>query len=165
MEDETLQMMKDNDVWLSAQPLLDDEDRLVFPTADSTAKWKVVTDGTGRVYEAAERVGVKIAWGTDSLYSPVSAARQGKLVAKMKKWFTPYEVLKMVTSDNAELLKLSGPRHPYREGPLGVIKQGAYADLILVEGNPLENLDLVGDANKNFALIMKDGVIYKNTIK
>ena len=71
----------------------------------------------------------------------------------------------MVTSDNAELLKLSGPRHPYQEGPLGVIKEGAYADLILVDGNPLENLDLVGDANKNFAVIMKDGKMYKNTIQ
>jgi len=86
-------------------------------------------------------------------------------VTKLKNWFTPYEALKMVTSDNAELLMLSGPRHPYQEGPLGVIKEGAYADLILVNGNPLENLDLVADAEKNFALIMKDGVIYKNTLQ
>ena len=47
---------------------------------------------------------------------------------------------------------------------LGVIAEGAYADLILVDGNPLENLELVGDPAENFDLIMKDGVIYKNTI-
>ena len=93
------------------------------------------------------------------------AAKQGKLVTKLKNWFTPFEALKMVTSDNAELLLLSGPRHPYQEGPLGVIKEGAYADLILVDGNPLENLDLVADAEANFDLIMKDGVIYKNTLQ
>jgi imidazolonepropionase-like amidohydrolase len=165
MEDETLQMMKDNGVWLSAQPLLDDEDRLVFPTADSTAKWKVVTDGTGKVYEAAKRIGVRIAWGTDSLYSPESAARQGKLVAKMKKWFTPYEILKMVTSNNAEVIYLSGPRNSYQKGPLGVIVEGAYADMLLVDGNPLENIDLVANPDKNFVVIMKDGKIYKNAIK
>jgi imidazolonepropionase-like amidohydrolase len=86
------------------------------------------------------------------------------MVTKLKKWFSPYEALKMVTSDNAELLKLSGPRHPYQEGPLGVIAEGAYADMLLVDGNPLENIDLVADADKNFVVIMKDGKIYKNTL-
>jgi imidazolonepropionase-like amidohydrolase len=165
MEEETLQMMKDNGVWLSAQPLIDDEDRLVFDNPISTAKWIEVTDGTGKNYEAAKAMGVKIAFGTDMLFDPAAAARQGKMVTKLKNWFTPFEALKMVTSDNAELLMLSGPRHPYQEGPLGVIAEGAYADLILVDGNPLENLDLVGDAEANFDLIMKDGVIYKNTIE
>ena len=165
MKEETLQMMKDNGVWLSAQPLIDDEDRLVFANPTSTAKWIEATDGTGRNYKAAKAMGVKIAFGTDMLFDPAAAAKQGKMVTKLKNWFTPYEALKMVTSDNAELLKLSGPRHPYQEGPLGAIKEGAYADLILVDGNPLENLDLVGDANKNFALIMKDGKIYKNAIQ
>jgi imidazolonepropionase-like amidohydrolase len=86
------------------------------------------------------------------------------MVVKLKRWFTPFEVLKMVTSTNAELLMLSGPRHPYQEGPLGVIEEGAYADLILVDGNPLENLDIIGDADKNFVGIMKDGKIYKHTL-
>ncbi len=70
----------------------------------------------------------------------------------------------MATHDNAQLLKLSGPRDPY-PGDLGVIKEGALADLILVEGNPLENLDLVGDPETNFVIIMKDGVIYKNALE
>jgi imidazolonepropionase-like amidohydrolase len=164
-EEETLQMMKDNDVWLSIQPLLDDEDRLVFPTADMTAKWMTVTDGTTSVYEAAKKMGVKIAWGTDCLYDPAAAARQGKLVAKLKNWFTPYEILKMVTSTNAEVIYLSGPRNSYQAGPLGVIEVGAYADMLLVDGNPLENIDLVADPDKNFLIIMKDGKIYKSTIR
>lgn len=62
----------------------------------------------------------------------------------------------MATHDNAQLLALSGPRNPYQAGPLGVIKEGAYADLVLVDGNPLQDLNLV---------IMKDGKIYKNTVK
>ena len=62
------------------------------------------------------------------------------------------------------MLKLCGPRDPY-PGELGVVKEGALADLILVNGNPLENLDLVADPDKNFAMIMKDGKIYKNTVK
>ena len=164
-EKETLQMMKDNGVWLSAQPLLNDEDALKFDNPVSTAKFIEVTDGTDRNYKMAKEMGVKIAFGTDCLFDPSSAALQGKLLAKMKRWFTPYEVLKMATSDNAELINMCGPRNPYPLGPIGVIQEGAYADLILVDGNPLENLDLVADAEKNFVMIMKDGKIYKNTIQ
>ena len=54
-------------------------------------------------------------------------------------------------------------RNPY-PGKLGVVEEGALADLILVDGDPLEHLDLVGDPGKNFDLIMKDGKIYKNTV-
>ena len=70
----------------------------------------------------------------------------------------------MATADNAELLALSGLRNPYA-GKLGVIEEGALADLLLVEGNPIENISLIADPSKNFVLIMKDGKIYKNTIK
>ena len=64
---------------------------------------------------------------------------------------------------NAELLALSGKRNPY-PGKLGVIEEGALADLLLVEGNPLENINLIADPANNFKIIMKDGVIYKNTL-
>ncbi|WP_238946937.1 metal-dependent hydrolase family protein [Seongchinamella unica] len=162
---DTLKMMKKNDVWLSTQALVDDEDRMVFPTESSTKKWLEATAGTERVYKLAKEIGVKIAFGTDAIMDPGMAAKQGKYLSKLGRWFTPYEALKMATSDNAELMELAGPRHPYQEGPLGVIKKGAYADLIIVDGNPLENLDLVADPDKNFVLIMKDGKVYKNTLK
>lgn len=70
----------------------------------------------------------------------------------------------MATSTNAELLMLCGPRNPYREGGIGSIKEGNYADMIIVDGNPLKDIDLVADPDKNFIMIMKDGKIYKNTI-
>ncbi len=162
--EETLQMIKDNGVWLSLQPLLNDDDALHFDSAYSTQKYEAVTDGTDRVYRLAKEMGVKIAFGTDMLFDPAAAENQGKMLAKLKRWFTPYEALKMATSTNAELLALCGPRNPYRDGPLGVVEEGAYADLILVDGNPLENLDLVADPHTNFVLIMKDGKIYKNTL-
>jgi hypothetical protein len=118
---------------------------------------------TDNVYRLAKKLKLKTAWGTDTLFDPELAKKQGKLVAKMQRWYAPHEILKMVTHDNAQLLKLSGPRDPY-PGRLGVVEEGAYADLILVDGNPLENLDLVADAEKNFVVIMKDGKIYKNAL-
>jgi imidazolonepropionase-like amidohydrolase len=65
------------------------------------------------------------------------------------------------TRTNAELLALSGKRSPYA-GTLGVVEQGALADLLLVEGNPLENIKLIADPAKNFKVIMKGGRIYKD---
>lgn len=161
---ETLKLMKKKGAWLSVQPIINDEDAIQFDDPISTKKFIQVTEGTDRVIGLAKKMGVKMAWGTDMLFDPVLARQQGAFVAKMKRWFTPYEIMKMVTSNNAELLKLAGPRHPYQRGALGVISEGAYADLILVNGNPLENIDLVADSERNFAIIMKNGEIYKNTI-
>lgn len=89
--------------------------------------------------------------------------KQASEILKLRKWFSPGEILKMVTYDNAQLLALSGPRTPY-PGKLGLIEAGALADLLLVDGDPVANLDLIGDPAKNFRVIMKDGRIHKNTI-
>jgi imidazolonepropionase-like amidohydrolase len=71
----------------------------------------------------------------------------------------------MATSTNAKYCELSGERHPYKQGPLGVIKPGAYADILLVDGNPLKDVSILDDDAKNIPLIMKDGNIYKNILK
>ena len=78
-------------------------------------------------------------------------------------FWVPAEVLKMVTSHNAELLALSGPRKAY-PGKLGVVEEGALADLLLVHGDPIANL-IIADAEKNLVLVMKEGAIYENSIK
>jgi imidazolonepropionase-like amidohydrolase len=159
--DETLKLMAQKGIWLDPQPFFEGD--LEFPDADRTGKFKQVTDATASLYLRAKKFGVKLAFGSDLLFNPPSE-NQGRQLARLGKWFTPAEVLKIATSQNAELLELSGPRHPYRAGKLGVIAEGAYADLILVNGNPIEKLDLVADPDKNFDLIMKDGKIYKNTL-
>jgi imidazolonepropionase-like amidohydrolase len=160
--DETLQMMAKQGVWLDPQPFFEGD--LQFPDADRRAKFKQATDATAVIYAKAKQFGVKIAFGSDLLFNPPSE-NQGAQLARLGTWYSPYEVLKIATSQNAELLELSGPRHPYREGPLGVIAEGAYADLILVDGNPLENIQLIADPDRKFKVIMKDGRIYKNTLK
>ena len=137
-----------------------------FPEGSfSREKYIQVTDGTDRVYRLAKKIGVKTVFGTDTLFDPTLAKKQGKQLAKLGRWYTPVEALRQATSTAAELLALSGPRTPYPEGQLGVIKKGAYADLILVNGNPLENLELVADPENNFVVIMKNGKVYKNTLQ
>lgn len=107
---------------------------------------------------------MKVAWGTDVIFSPAVAANEGGLLAATRRWRSPAEVLRMATSTNAELLAMSGQRNPY-PGALGVVRPGALADLLLVRGNPLENLDLLASPDTNLSLIMKDGRIHKNTLE
>ncbi len=69
--------------------------------------------------------------------------------------------------DIGQLEALEAERPPASlpgEGKLGVIAEGTYADLTLVDGDPLKDLDLVADPDKNFVVIMKDGKIYKHTL-
>lgn len=122
-----------------------------------------VVIGTDRVYELAKKYKIKTAFGTDILFSQALAQQQDSMLAALKRWYTPAEALIMATSTNGELLQLSGLHNPY-PGKLSVVEEGALADLLLVDGNPLENLDLVADPEKNFRAIMKDGKIYKNTL-
>ena len=165
LTEETLRLMKKKGAYLSMQPILDDEDAIQFPDGSfSRQKYVTVTEGTDNVYRLAQKLGVKIVFGTDSLFDPELAAKQGAQLAKLDRWFSPVEALRQATSTAGELLAQSGPRSPYLDGPLGVIREGAYADLILVDGNPLEDLSLVANPEEHFDLIMKDGVIYKNTL-
>jgi imidazolonepropionase-like amidohydrolase len=90
-------------------------------------------------------------------------ANQGAILASMTRWYTPAEVLKLATSNNAELLALSGPRNPY-PGKLGVVEEGALADLLLVDGDPIADINLVADPDRNFVVIMKDGKLFKDAL-
>lgn len=157
LDEATLRLMAEKGIWLSGQMLVEST---VAMDPKRREKRKPVIEGQQIVWPMAKRLGVKLAWGTDFLFEPELNAQQNAYILRLKPFFTPAELLRLVTSQNAELLALSGPRTPY-EGRLGVVEEGALADLILVEGDPLADIDLIGDPERNFAVIMKDGVIEK----
>jgi len=161
MDEETAKFIADHDVWLSAQPFLNDEDATAFPEGSANhRKLLDMTAGTDAAYRYAIKHKLKTAWGTDTLFDPKLTTRQGAQLAKMKRWYSPIEILKTATGTNGELLRMAGPRNPYSRR-IGVIEPGAFADLLLVEGDPTADIDLVADPN-NFVLIMKDGRVCKN---
>ncbi|MGL4264221.1 MAG: amidohydrolase family protein [Afipia sp.] len=163
MDDETAKLLAEKGIWVSMQPL-PDALRLGFPVGSvQRAKADEIWPGIARSYELAKKYKLKTAWGTDVLFSRALAQQQGAILASLTRWYTPAEALIMATSTNAELLSLSGKRNPY-PGKLGAVEQGAFADLLLVDGNPLDNINLIADPGKNFLVIMKDGVVYKNTL-
>jgi imidazolonepropionase-like amidohydrolase len=163
-DEETVRRIADTGTWWSLQPFLMDEDANVKINPQQIADQRTVSEGTVHAYEMASKHKVNVAWGTDILFSAEKAATQGKQLAKISRWFDPADVLRMATGRNASLLALSGPRNPY-PGRIGLIEPGALADLIVIKGDPTSDIDLVADPERTMALIMKDGVIYKNTMR
>ena len=163
MDEPTARLIAEKGIWLSTQAF-PDELADAFPVgSQERAKAFEVFAGTDRTFGLAKKYKIKTAFGTDILFSPKLARRQGELLAKLVRWYTPAETLAMATGTNAQLLVLSGKRNPY-PGKLGVVEQGALADLLLVDGDPIANIKLIEDPAKNFVVIMKDGKIYKNTL-
>lgn len=163
MDDATAKLMAERDIWLSMQPFPEELGNAFPPGSEQRAKFQEVFSGTNTTYNLAKKYKLKTAFGTDVLFSQALARRQGALLASLDRWYTPSEVLAMATSTNAKLLSMSGKRNPY-PGKLGVVEEGALADLLLVEGNPIENIRLIEDPAKNFLVIMKDGKMYKNLL-
>jgi imidazolonepropionase-like amidohydrolase len=161
MDEPTAQLIAERGIWLSTQPLPPEIADAFPPGSQERAKAAEVVAGTERTYKLAKKHGIKTAFGTDVLFSPALAPLQGALLASLARWYSPAEILTMATSTNAELLELSGKRNPY-PGKLGVVEEGALADLVLVDGNPLDNIALIAEPGRNFLVIMKDGVVAKN---
>lgn len=164
LDRETLQRMADKGVFLSTQPFTVSHE----PQLDdfSNAKLAQVSKGTAFVYETAKSIpSLKITYGTDLFLAPEEkVAESVKQMERLLKWYEPVEILRMATGTAGELFAMSGMRNPYAAGPLGVVKEGAYADLLLVDGNPLEDLKAVTNSD-NIRIIMKDGTIYKNSLQ
>ncbi|HTO47128.1 MAG TPA: amidohydrolase family protein [Burkholderiales bacterium] len=163
MDDPTAELIAQKGIWLSFQPFTDDAAAAFLAPANRLRLQQVIA-GTERTVALAKKYRIKMAFGTDILFSASAAMRQGAELVKMLKWYSAPEALAMATSTNAELLKLSGPRDPY-PGRLGVVEEGALADLLLVDGDPLTNLELIEEPAKNFVVIMKDGRIFKNLLQ
>ena len=160
IDEATAKLMADKGVWLSTQPFIDESDNAPM-AGQSRINLLQVLAGTPTMYGYAKKYGIKTAWGSDLLFSSVVAERQGVLLTHMSRWYSNAETLRMATAGNAELLALSGPRNPY-PGKLGVIEDGAYADLLVVAGDPLQDLNLLAEPDKNLVVIMKDGTIHKD---
>ena len=163
MDQQTAELMAAKGIWLSTQAFPDELANAFPPGSLERLKAGVVFAGTDRTFELAKKYRIKTAWGTDILFSKQLAQRQGALLSILVRWYTPAEALVMATGTNAELLGLSGKRNPY-PGKLGVVEEGALADLLLVDGNPIADITLIEHPAKNFVVIVKDGKLYKNNL-
>lgn len=163
LDEETVRLMKERNIWWSLQPFTDDRPSAYAEGSLNRLKQLEMYKGTDTAFRLARHLGIRTAWGTDTLFSAEVAAQQGQQLARMIRWYPAGEVLQMATRINAELLAESGPRNPY-PGKLGVIEEGALADLLLIDGNPLEQIELLADPAAKILVIVKDGQVCKNAL-
>ena len=162
-DEDTVKRIADAGAWWSIQPFLADEDANTYPSPEQRMQQQNIAEGTARAVELGRKHNVRMALGTDILFNPKGTATQGRQLAKFARWYDTADVLRLLTSGNAELAGLSGARNPY-PGKLGHIEAGAYADILVLDGNPLEDISLIADPERTMKLIMKDGRIHKNTL-
>ncbi len=164
MDEDTMKMMMENDVWLSPQVIVYTFIPLGY-TEDQAAKHRQAYDGIDNMFTMAKEMGFeKIAFGSDIITDPGMIERINEEFVFRTEWFDNAEVLRQATSKSAEMLSMSGLRAPYK-GKFGVIEEGARADLLLINGNPLEDIEILVDYDSALALIMKRGEIFKNTVE
>jgi imidazolonepropionase-like amidohydrolase len=123
-------------------------------TGDMLAKNDLVIDGGLRSLEICKRAGVPVAYGTDLLGAlQVEQSREFVIRSEV---MPPIEIIRAATTIGARILR--------QEGKLGTLKSGAYADLLLIDGDPSKNLGLFQEQGKHLAAIMKGGKFHKNKL-
>jgi len=162
ISEETVKLMAENDVWLGS--LSEPYGLMEVPwfTEENRRKGKMVLEGYANVMTWAKKYGVKMGFGTDSASTMVDTILL-EFKAREKYW-TPLEQLKMATSINAELLRHSKSRDPYKAAPLGVIEEGAWADMLIYDENPLESIDVVVKHKDHLKLVIKGGKVWKDEL-
>jgi imidazolonepropionase-like amidohydrolase len=163
ISEEVVKMMAENDVWLGSlsEPygLMD----VPWFTEENRRKGRLVLSGYANVMKWAKEYGVKMGFGTDAASTMVDTILFE--FRARKPYFTPLEQLKMATSINAELCRMANSRDPYKEAPLGVVRDGAWADVLVYDQNPLEDIDVLVNHKDRLRLIVKGGKVYKNAFE
>jgi imidazolonepropionase-like amidohydrolase len=168
MSENTIKRMAKEGVALSLQGFVGIQsfakpEEITFFSKDQQAKALRINQNGKKMIELAQKHGVLIVSGGDTFGVDLLEQNIENVIFEVELGFSPYEALKHATSNAAEVLSWSGELNPFKEGPLGVIEPGAYADLLVIDGNPLEDLTVLRNRD-NLKVIMKDGKIYKNTI-
>jgi imidazolonepropionase-like amidohydrolase len=169
VSEKTIKRMKKEGIALSVQAIMSleafgDPESITFFNADQKAKATQVNSGASQMMKWALKHDLLMVTGGD-MFGPAYNNRQAaNMTILTTLGYSAHQILKMGTSNAAEVLTWSGGMNPYKYGTLGTIAQGGYADIILMEGNPLKDIKLIEDYENNFKVIMKDGKIYKNTL-
>jgi imidazolonepropionase-like amidohydrolase len=160
VDEATIRLMTDRGIWLSLQPFQVGDNPLSpaqIKKAEPTSHWD-------RVAEWAKANGTKVAFGTDLLFQPNGTGLESVMLTRFASVFGNVRTLQIATSGNCELFAMSGERNPYKDAKLGVLEEGAWADMLLVDGDPTKDINVLKDPERNFLLIIKDGKIHKNKL-
>lgn len=159
---ETMQLMIDKDIWLSPQIMGFLPESLGGLSPYAVAKLKHTTEKLDDLFKLAKEMKFeKLGFGTDIINSPGMIKRINEEFTQRTKWFSNFEIMKQATYNSGQILNMSNRFSP---GKIGVIEEGALADILLINGNPLNDISILTKPNENLLLIMKGGKIFKNTL-
>lgn len=161
IDDATARLVANNDVVISTQ-------LTVFRTAqdipglsqNNLDKLALVLAGQENLIRLIKKHKITTGFGTDFIYGGYTLLPQ-EFINRAEYW-TPAEVLRQATSESAKVIRMSGKLN--RHGNFGEIREGWVADLLLINGEPLEDISVLEDPASALALIMKNGVISKNQL-
>jgi imidazolonepropionase-like amidohydrolase len=167
-EEKTIKRMKKLDAVMSLQAYaayetFKEPEKIPGFSAENVRKGRQVNEGADRMLTWVAKYEVDVFGGSDLWTFDTLPLVPQDLVVR-KRWFSDVEILRQNTSSAGRWLAKSGTKNPYREGPLGVIEVDAYADMILVEGNPLEDVAVLADYDNNIKVVIKDGEIFQNNL-
>ncbi len=168
IQEDTMKQLVDQGAWIVPQSYIvsheANDGNPTFANPIQKAKMDMAREGSVKCFTWAKKYGANVGWGTDMFGTRKSYDSTNLEFKTRAEYYSAAEQLKQATSDNAKLLSMSGAKTPYKEAKLGVIEPEAYADLLIVDGDPTQDIMLMTDYENNFKLIMKDGVAYKNTL-
>ena len=163
LDDATAALMAEKGAWLSTQPF-EPGDNVLTAEQQAKAQESIGTGGWQACARLAKKHGIKLAFGTDLFARTRESRTENAMLPRLGQIFSNAEVLRIATSGNCALFARSGLRDPYRAARLGVLEEGAWADMLLVRGNPLDDLRVLEDFERNLLVIIKDGIIHKNLL-
>ncbi len=159
MNEQAVRLGVEKGVWWSPQTVV-----FLRPPEDwgeaERKKLAPVADGLEKTFELFRKYSANVLFGTDCFGNMDD---QHLEFTYRSRFFPPIEILRHATSNGGRALRMCGKLYPY-EGDLGVIKEGAMADMLIVRDNPLDDASILSNYEQQVLLIMKDGKIHKNTL-
>jgi len=163
MTEEDAKLMAEKGVILSTQCQVLAQVAEIYKDPIRKGKLDEAMTGMDNMFKLAKKYNIKVVYGTDLLFSYEGRKTQLKDLTLRKQWYNSSEIMIQATGTGGEVVGLCGKRNPY--GKLGVIEEGAMADILIYSKNPLEDVSIVEDYENNLKLIIKDGKTYKNTLQ
>ncbi|WP_104025530.1 metal-dependent hydrolase family protein [Vibrio hyugaensis] len=167
MDEEIAQIVKEKGIWLVPSYFTSSliaERKIPLPNEETYRKTERVGKAMFKSADLIKKYDIQnLAFGTDCVGETNVHATQLNELRAIEKTFDTITALRMATSNCGRLFEMSTYQHPYQEGKLGQIVEGAYADLLIIDGNPLEGVECIANTETQ-KLIMKDGLVYKNTL-
>ncbi|MCY9862650.1 amidohydrolase family protein [Vibrio coralliirubri] len=167
MDDDIAEIIKEKGIWVIPSYFTSSliaERKIPLPNEETYRKTERVGKAMFKSAELIKKYDIQnIAFGTDCVGETNVHATQLNELGAIEQVFDTITALRMATSNCGRLFEMSTYQHPYQEGKLGQVVEGAYADLLIIDGNPLEGVACVANTETQ-KLIMKDGKVYKNTL-